>query len=539
MFAKFAAMDTLLADALDYAARGWYVLPLHTAIRGKCTCGRACGKQSGKHPRTEHGYKDATRDEDVICEWFDFFPNANVGIATGARSGFFSFEYDPRNGGRESFDMLIEQYGRLPETVTSISGGGGEHFWFAIPRGVTIPSAKLAPGVEIWSEGNYIVAPRSLHASGRRYEFDLAAHPDRVKIAPAPDWLLSELERRARERQTIQDTATPRRGHSDQIPRYALQVLRGTANRDYGSNPTHRDMAALASFANAGTPFEKVLELFQREADADTHFAQTHRTNARRARADLAKQYPRAIQFVAQHQTKTAQDVRQLADERRIWAISRTWRGQSGANDLAATLAHCDVVTACAREVYHLSTRELCERAGFVKPITASHANKRLETLRVIERVTDYDAHIPSRAIQWRLLPLSRTEREKLVHSLDKKKSECTNFSHDAFRTVASRRGKGKRNGIGNAGLQVWLLLQDGEAYDAETIAKRTGRGIKKLKKTLSIMFAVGMIERNGEKWKARRDVDLERVAKALGTSGAGERLRAQHRHERQTRFKK
>ncbi len=530
------ALESLLGDALAYAARGWYVLPLHTAIHGKCTCGRACGKQIGKHPRTEHGYKDASRDENMIREWFDLFPNANVGIATGARSGFFSFEYDQRNGGRESLDALIEKYGKLPETVTMLSGGGGEHFWFATPRSVTIASAKLAPGVEVWGEGHYIVAPRSLHASGRRYEFDLSAHPDCMRIADAPDWLMRDLERRALERQTRHDAETLTRQVSERIPRNALAVLRGNVNRDYGSNPAHRDMAALTSFANAGTAFEKVYETFLTHADAETYFAQVHRTNPKRARADLAKSYQNARRFVATRDTQSAKKARELADERRTWAIARAWKGQSGANDLAATLAHCDVVTACARDAYHLSARELCERAGFSQPRTASHANKRLIRLGVIERKTNYDAHIPSRAIQWRLLPLPQSERENLTHSPRKEKSEC-NISHDAFRTVASRRGRGKRNGIGNAGLQIWLLLQDGEAYDAETVAERTGRGIKKVRKTLSVMFSVEMVERKGEKWIARRDVNLDRVAEQFGTLGEGEKLRQRHEHERKSRF--
>src|SRR5690606_31535964 len=51
-----------LAAALAYAARGWPVLPLHTATATGCSCrDRACGSPA-KHPRTMHGLRDATTD---------------------------------------------------------------------------------------------------------------------------------------------------------------------------------------------------------------------------------------------------------------------------------------------------------------------------------------------------------------------------------------------------------------------------------------------------------------------------------------------
>src|SRR6516162_8172500 len=58
-----------LAQALDYAARGWKVFP--------CLPGQ-------KIPATKHGYLDATTDTPQITDWFGRQPGWNLAIATGA-----------------------------------------------------------------------------------------------------------------------------------------------------------------------------------------------------------------------------------------------------------------------------------------------------------------------------------------------------------------------------------------------------------------------------------------------------------------------
>ena len=54
---------TLAEAATRYAAAGWPVFPLHDGATGHCSCsaGAAC-RQSAKHPRTKHGFHDATTD---------------------------------------------------------------------------------------------------------------------------------------------------------------------------------------------------------------------------------------------------------------------------------------------------------------------------------------------------------------------------------------------------------------------------------------------------------------------------------------------
>ena len=67
--------------AKRYAEKGWAVLPVHTIIDGKCTCGKADCSSAGKHPATPRGVKDATTDADQIQQWFANGRVLNIGIA--------------------------------------------------------------------------------------------------------------------------------------------------------------------------------------------------------------------------------------------------------------------------------------------------------------------------------------------------------------------------------------------------------------------------------------------------------------------------
>lgn len=188
-----------LQAALEYAQRGWPVFPLHTPITGGCSCGRADCTNVGKHPRTKNGFKDAAIDEAKIREWWAKWPDANIGIPTGEASGLVVLDVDPRNGGEHALDDLQDENGKLPETPESLTGGGGQHILFAYPTDgvkVTGGTNKAGPGLDIKADGGYIVAPPSLHKSGRCYAWELSSHPNDVTLAPLPPWLLSKMERR-------------------------------------------------------------------------------------------------------------------------------------------------------------------------------------------------------------------------------------------------------------------------------------------------------------------------------------------------------
>lgn len=175
--------------ALELAASGWSVVPVHTVVRGRCSCGRSRCPSSGKHPRLRWEpamHHRATPAE--LVAWWERWPTANIGVVTGWVSALVVLDVDPRHGGDERLAALEADHGPLPETVAVESGGGGRHLYFAHPPHL-VPSRPLAAGVDLKAEGGMVVAPPSRHVSGGHYRWSEGRSPGEHRLRPLPAWL--------------------------------------------------------------------------------------------------------------------------------------------------------------------------------------------------------------------------------------------------------------------------------------------------------------------------------------------------------------
>lgn len=189
---------SVLDYAINYAANGFRVFPLHSIEAGKCTCSTNC-TSPGKHPTTPRGVLDATTNESQIRAWFGEFgnPHANIGIATGKESGLVVVDFDIAKGAN-----VVELFERdnvdMPDT-TIIKTGAGLHFYYRYPSSGEIKNSvsRLGKFIDVRGQGGYVVAPPSRHASGARYQIqndtdNLAEFPAvwlktlNEPIAPAP-----------------------------------------------------------------------------------------------------------------------------------------------------------------------------------------------------------------------------------------------------------------------------------------------------------------------------------------------------------------
>lgn len=176
--------------AIDYARRGWRVIPVNGIEDGVCACkkGQACGS-AGKHPLTNNGLKDGMTERERIDTWWESWPNANVAVVTGDESGIWVLDADGEAGVKAVAD-LEREHGEFPPTPITRTGGGGRHYFFAWPHDVRVPSGTRLGDLAIDSRGagGYAIVPPSRHRSGRSYEWELS--PDDVEPAQAPDWLV-------------------------------------------------------------------------------------------------------------------------------------------------------------------------------------------------------------------------------------------------------------------------------------------------------------------------------------------------------------
>lgn len=168
--------DDMAAFAVEYAAAGWEVFPLNGKIP-------AIPKRAGGR-----GVLDATTDRTQIAAWWAMYPGANIGLRVAPHA--IVIDTDPRHGGDVGLADLIDQFGPLPTTLTSASGrgDGGRHYFFRRPFG-RLTSRRLPRGIDLKTNGGYVVAPPSIHPdTGGRYTW-----VDEAPIADPPPWLTELL----------------------------------------------------------------------------------------------------------------------------------------------------------------------------------------------------------------------------------------------------------------------------------------------------------------------------------------------------------
>ena len=192
----------MLRIALDYATRGWAVLPVHTVVHGECTCGRTKCSTPGKHPRVSwRDYLETAPSIAQVRAWFgDEFYGSNLGLVTGRVSGLVVVDCDGPEGIDSAESLELPRF-----TLTARTGGGGLHRMYRLADSV-VPSKRGAlKKVDIKAEGGFVVLPPSLHASGRRYrwrywiravpcDLGVLAQPERSGDPNEPAWFSELLE---------------------------------------------------------------------------------------------------------------------------------------------------------------------------------------------------------------------------------------------------------------------------------------------------------------------------------------------------------
>jgi putative DNA primase/helicase len=170
-----------LDAALALGARDWRVFP--------CI---PCGPRR-KNPLTRNGFHDASTNLVVIAGWWQRWPDALIGIATGAASGFVVLDVDVKYSNRYGFDTLDALgFGVLPETPMAHTTSGGLHIYFALATGVEIGCTEgdkgrgVGRGLDWRGTGGYVIAP----SPGSGYCWDPYWNFDTIPLAKVPPALV-------------------------------------------------------------------------------------------------------------------------------------------------------------------------------------------------------------------------------------------------------------------------------------------------------------------------------------------------------------
>lgn len=158
--------------ALDLAEKSeFYVFPVKH------------GDDNTKTPLTPHGHKDASRDPNVITDWWEKFPEAKVGVACG-KSGITVADIDTKNG-KDGWTSLDEAWLDLGEPYSYETSTGGSHLVYRAPEDL-----NLAPHVNYRGMAGVDVR------AGESWVLWAGGVPTREELNEAPKWLLDEKEAR-------------------------------------------------------------------------------------------------------------------------------------------------------------------------------------------------------------------------------------------------------------------------------------------------------------------------------------------------------
>ncbi len=238
----------VLRAALNYASKGWPLVPIHTPdVAGACSCkaGSSCN-HTGKHPRVKAWRRLATTDAATIRRWWRNWPEANIGLVLGGDARLVALDIDGPEG-RHSLEGLQHSHGQLPETLMARTGredGGNQLIFKASPEqdlsSISNRAGDMAPGLDVRAEGGLIVVAPSLHKSGRRYTWEHNA-----PIALLPDWLYRLMQSPAGESVTIaagtSSTVTTSDYGSEDMSPYAMKALYGAISNLHAAKEGSRN----------------------------------------------------------------------------------------------------------------------------------------------------------------------------------------------------------------------------------------------------------------------------------------------------------
>ena len=142
---------SLYTKALSFAVNGYSIIPL----------------KKDKRPLVSSwiDFQKKPATDDIIEQWWEQYPDANIGIVTGKISGITVVDIDVKG------DTVVPLE-TFPETYTVKTPSGGYHLYYQYDPAIkqTANTYPQFPHVDIRNDGGYVVGPYSDNGAGGEYE---------------------------------------------------------------------------------------------------------------------------------------------------------------------------------------------------------------------------------------------------------------------------------------------------------------------------------------------------------------------------------
>jgi len=187
--------NPLPLEAQRIAELGYHVFPCRDPRDDPSEDGK-----KGKAPLIDGGVKSASLNLDKIGDWWSKWPTANIGLSC---KNCLVIDLDNKDGKNGSADLarIAEQLGQLHPVTMAASGSGGWHLFFAKPDVEIVGRTNVEwngnkTGIDIRVGNQYVIAPPSLHESGKLYTWHTPLVP-LDQLTPVPKkWIDGFLPKR-------------------------------------------------------------------------------------------------------------------------------------------------------------------------------------------------------------------------------------------------------------------------------------------------------------------------------------------------------